>query len=249
MKAKLLVPVLAVTLVTAGASLALAQPEESTLQFVNDLHIVPGKQADFESIQLARNARKAQGGVTFNTLVSVADGLPALYRAFSPGLENMAAVDTMNAQLDAMPAGEPGAARGVIDHIESSIRRTRPDLNYDPDNPRLPIADATFIREIDVYLKFGAGPEFEALVGQLLALYERHDVRNISRVTASVTGSGPDFRFVGFGRSPSDFYAEDERVRELLGGELQSLLGQMGALTRRVEYINRTIRRDLGYQP
>ena len=74
----------------------------------------------------------------------------------------MAAFDKLQAELDAMPAGEPGAARGVIDHIESSIRRARPDLWFSPDNPRVPIAEATFVREIDVYLKFGTEPEGEA---------------------------------------------------------------------------------------
>ena len=64
-----------------------------------------------------------------------------------------------------------------------------------------------------------------------------------------MTGSGPDFRFVSFGKDAADFYAENQRVTELLGAELQSLLMRMGALSRRVEYTNRTIRRDLGYQP
>ena len=161
----------------------------------------------------------------------------------------MAAFDKLQAELDAMPAGEPGAARGVIDHIESSIRRARPDLWFSPDNPRVPIAEATFVREIDVYLKFGTEPEAEEIVKQVLALYERRDVRNSLRGSSSVTGSGPDFRFVSFGKDAADFYAENQRVTELLGAELQSLLMRMGALSRRVEYTNRTIRRDLGYQP
>ena len=63
MKAKLLVPVLATTLVAAGASIAFAQPAESTFQLVQDLHITPGQEAAFEAVSRARNARKADGDV------------------------------------------------------------------------------------------------------------------------------------------------------------------------------------------
>jgi len=44
-------------------------------------------------------------------------------------------------------------------------------------------------------------------------------------------------------------YAEDQRVRALLGEELQAVLGQMAAISQRVEYASLTIRRDLRYQP
>ena len=162
----------------------------------------------------------------------------------------MAALDTRQAQLDAMPPpANPGAARGIIDHIESSIRRTRPDLNYAVDAPRVPVAEASFIREIDLYLRFGAAPEAEGLVEKLFGLYEEHDVRNPVFVTSSVTGSGPDLRFVSFGLDAADFYAENQRVTALLGDDLQSVIMQLRSLTRRVEFVNRTIRRDLNYQP
>ena len=250
MKAKTLVTVLAATLVAGGASIACAQPAESTFQLVTELHIVPGQEVEFETINKARNARLAEGNVTFPSRLSVAEGLPVVYRSTSFGLENMAALDTRQAQLDAMPPpANPGAARGIIDHIESSIRRTRPDLNYAPDDPRVPIAEASFLREIDVYLQFGVGGEADAIVEQVKALYERHNVRNILFVSSLVTGSGPDLRFVIPARDAADFYAENQRVAELLGDDLQSLLMQMGALSRRVDYVNRTIRRDLGYQP
>ena len=250
MKDKFLVPVLAVTLLTVGASIACAQPAESTLQLVTELHISPASAAAFEELSKARQARMAEGNVTFATRVSVSEGLPLVYRSTSYDLENMAALDMRQAQLDAMPpSADPGAARGVIDHIESSIRRTRPDLNYAPDDPRVPIAEASFLREIDIYLQFGVGAEAEEIVEQLAALYERHNIRNILFVTSRVTGSGPDLRFVTLARDAADFYSENQRVAELLGDELQSLIMQRGALSRRVDFANRTIRRDLKYQP
>ena len=38
-------------------------------------------------------------------------------------------------------------------------------------------------------------------------------------------------------------------MTELLGDELQSLLMQIGALSRQIDYVNRTPRPDLAYQP
>ena len=65
MKAKTLVTVLAATLVAGGASIACAQPAESTFQLVTELHIVPGQEVEFETINKARNTRLAEGNVTF----------------------------------------------------------------------------------------------------------------------------------------------------------------------------------------
>ena len=249
MNTKLLAPIVALALATGWSSSALAQPE-STFQLVAEIHIVPGQEAEFEALNKARNMRLADGNVSFPTRISVAEGLPLVYRSSSYGLENLAALDTRQAQIDAMPpASTPGAARGVIDHIESSIRRTRPDLNYAPDSPRVPVAEASFIREIDLYLRFGTAADAEDVVKQVMALYGRHNVQNQVFVTSAVTGNGPDLRFVSFGRDAADFYAENQRVTELLGGDLQSLLNQMRTLTRRVGYVNRFIRRDLNYQP
>ena len=244
-----LIAVLTLTLAFVTASAAFAQPAESTLLAVLDVHIAPGKNADYEQLQKARNARMADGNVTFGTRVSVAQGLPVVYRNTAFGLENMAAFDALRAQLQGMPSGEPGAARGIIHHIESSIRRTRPDLAYIPENARVPVGEAGFLREIDVYLQFGTRTEAEAIVKEVTALYEEHDIRNTFLVSSSVTGSGPSLRFVSPARDAADFYVENQRVTALLGVELQSRLQRMGTLARRVVYTNRMIRRDLGYSP
>ena len=72
MKAKTLVTVLAATLLAGGASITCAQPAESTFQLVTELHIVPGQEVEFETINKARNARLAEGNFTFPNRLSVA---------------------------------------------------------------------------------------------------------------------------------------------------------------------------------
>jgi len=222
----------------------------STYQLVVDLQIVPGQNAAFEALELARNARLEAGGVTFPTRVVLQEGLPSVYRKTTFGLENQAALDTRRAQLDAAsPLLEPGAAHGVIDDITSSVRRTRPELSYFPEDPRVPIAEVTFIRGIDIYLPVQRGGDAAAIIEQVRALYAQHDIRNPFFVTSNVTGSGPDFRIGIPARNAADSYTEDQRVRALLGEELQALLGAMATISHRVEYANLTIRRDMRYQP
>ena len=122
-------------------------------------------------------------------------------------------------------------------------------MSHFPDNPRVPIAEATFLREADLYLRFGTEEEAVEIIGEVRALYEKHNVRNIFFVTSQVTGSGPDLRVTLPARDAADAYAENQRVTQLLGEELQGLAVRLGALCRRLEWVNRTIRRDLWYQP
>ena len=134
-------------------------------------------------------------------------------------------------------------------HIESSIRRTRPDLAYIPENLRVSAEEAGFLLEIDIYLQFGTRAEAEAIVKEVTALYEKHDIRNPLFVSSSVTGGGPDLRLVTLARDAADFYVENQRVTALLGDELQSRIQRMGTLARRVVYTHRMPRRDLRYRP
>lgn len=231
------------------ASLATAQ--ESQLQYVNELHINPGKTAQFEAANANRNERMSGAGVTFGTRITVSDGLPAVYREVTPGLGNMAALATRQAQLDTMPTDEANAARAreAIAYIESSIRRSRPDLSYVPGNPRVPIGQVTFIREANLYLRFGTAGEAAEIIEAVGALFEENNVGNGFFVNSRVTGSGPDIRIAIPGRNAADSFAENQRVTELLGEEYQALAARLGALCRRLEWVNRTIRRDLWYQP
>ena len=106
-----------------------------------------------------------------------------------------------------------------------------------------------FDRVINIYLPFGAQSDAEALIGQIRSLYEERGISSAFSVTASVTGSGPDFQVIAPARDVADSYAENTRMTDQLGEDLQSLNARMGALARRIEIEHRTPRRHLYYQP
>jgi len=245
--------ILALILIAAGVSSsplgALAQPAESTLQLVQELHVSAGKAGAYEAITAARNARMADAGVTFSHFVLMREGSPPVYRSITGGLENMAAFDMRNAQMASMAPAPPGSARGIIENIESSIRRTRPDLSYLPDNPRIAIGDVGFIREINIYLPFGSRAEAARIITQVNALMRRHNIRNPFFVSMSVMGNGPALRIVTPARDAADFYAENQRQAATLGAEWRALGRQMGSLATKIEFTNNIPRRDLGYNP
>ena len=118
---------MALTLLTIGTPSTQTQQTRSTLQLVTYLYINPGKNADFEEINRARNTRMAKTDVTFRTRISIIEGHPAVYRSAILGLTNMAALDTRRSQLDTM-LPDRGTTLGIIDHIDSEIGRSRPDL-------------------------------------------------------------------------------------------------------------------------
>ena len=91
---------LAAMAVIATPVVSEAQPE-STYQLVLDLHIVPGQNAAFEALELARNTKMEAAGVTFPARMALQEGLPAVYRKTHFGLANQAALDTSRAQTKA----------------------------------------------------------------------------------------------------------------------------------------------------
>ena len=50
-------------------------------------------------------------------------------------------------------------------------------------------------------------------------------------------------------RNAADYYARTAEIAQTLGAPLRQLIGQVAALTRRIETSNNTVRPDLAYQP
>ena len=227
-------------------SCASAQQDQPQFSLWQDVHINPGKAAEFEQVRANRNAGMTEANVTFGRIVYALDR--NVYRLAIP-LSNMADLDKMRTQESAMSTGNPALSREVIHHIETSIQQPRPELSYTPSTPRVSDAEVGFYRGFTFYLKFGTANDAADIMQQIRALYEENSVENRFAVFSKVTGSGPDFSVFFPARDAVDFYTENPLVFERLGASLRPLVNQLNALSHRTDSFNSTRREDLDYQP
>jgi hypothetical protein len=227
-------------------SCASAQQDQPQYILMQDVHLNPGKAIEFEQVRADRNAGMAEANVTFGRTVYAQDGNVF---ALTIPLSNMAALDEMRAQENAMSAGNPALAREVIHHIDTSIQQRRPELSYTPNTPRVPEAEIGFYRGFVFYLKFGRANDAADIMQQIRALYEENGVENGFTVFSKITGSGPDFSVFFAARDAVDFYTENPRILENIGASLIPLVAQLNALSHRTDNFNSTRREDLDYQP
>ena len=88
------------------------------------------------------------------------------------------------------------------------------------------------------------------LIQKATALYGQHSSREVFCTSSQVTGSyGPLLVLSFLATDAQDYYMHSQQTCEQLGEELQTIRTQVAALCRRIENVNYTIRRDLGYQP
>ena len=225
-------------------SCASAQQDQPQFFLWQDVHINPGKAAEFEQVRANRNAGMTEANVTFGRIVYALDR--NVYRLAIP-LSNMADLDKMRTQESAMSTGNPALSREVIHHIETSIQQPRPELSYTPSTPRVSDAEVGFYRGFTFYLKFGTANDAADIIQQIRALYEENSVENRFAVFSKVTGSGPDFSVFFPARDAVDFYTRLDEVPAPQGA--RPLVTQLNALSHRTDSFNSTRREDLDYQP
>ena len=250
MRSRILVAALAMVFVAGSALVAVSQEAESQLQLVAEVHVKPGLVADFEAAHNDRNERKTQAGVSFLTRASISESL--VYRFTTP-VGDWAGVDKRASEMGELAPAAPGmqqAVEAAIDHVDTYIRRTRPQLNYVPANPRLQPAEWGFVHRVELYVRQGMMDEVAGVIQQAAALYEQHDSGETFFVTSQVRGAdGPMMEIALLAADAADFYTHAAETDAQMGEALQELRAQVGALCRRIEISNYIFRRDLGYQP
>ncbi len=246
MKGNVIVAVLVGLATASVGSAAMAQgTQESQLVLITEVFPKPGMAADYEEARKQNLAKWAENDHGFPAQVSVNE--EGVYRQVSVvgSWENIAQARAERAELR---QGMGGGAN--IGHIRTSILRTRPELSYAPENPRVTFDDAGFIRYIFLYLRLDAVGEAEDVVKRGVELFRENNIRNNFITTTSVIGYDvPMLLFRIHATDPEGFYAQQREQQEILGEELQALVNELNALTRHVEVSNNIWRRDLSYQP
>lgn len=225
------------------------QQAEAVLQHIAEVHVNPGQVALFEAADEKRRDRLAAAGVSFVVRASATEAL--VYRFVTPvgdyeGLDRRVA--EMN-QVAPPASGDPNGS-DAIDHVDTYLRWTAPDLGYAPESPRLMVADWHAIRRIRIYVKQGKVGEVAEVFREIRDLYQRNNISETHSVSVQALGAdAPIIEVQVFGSSMTDIYEAGERIEASVGAELDAFRTRIGTLSRRVEIDNFVIRRDLGYQP
>ena len=236
----------------AGPTDTSAQSNETQYRAMEEIHVAPGMASAFESRSQMRNARMADGDVSFTRLAGVNES--GVYRFLTLLTNDFSSVDTWRRQIGSMP---PATSRSnpnstVIQRIDRSIHRTRPELSYIPSDPRMQLGEAGAFRTITLFVgdTEGASAQIAELLRQMKSLEESRNQRDRRSVSSALIASDiRRFDVTFFAQDLASLFVNRDERGELLGEELQDLVGRIGRLCRRIEFSTFTIRRDLAYQP
>ena len=139
---------------------------------------------------------------------------------------------------------------GTYEYIKQGVIRTRPDLSYVPENPRLKPEEGVYIRWGQCYVKADKTREFEEIMKKWVALFKEKNIGGGFNTFMGEMGTDNPFYFwAEYGKSPADFYTWNEKESEMLGDELMPLWLKTLGLLRKFEGKGGMIRPELSYIP
>jgi hypothetical protein len=258
MKTKIfvLLPVFLLAGFYAAISLAQAQEQKPQLYEIYDFLVKPGMVAKFEAAVKAENALTAEGKYPYPWMAYSSDDFH--YYFVSP-IKNYADIDAQEKADEEMrkKVGEERfdandkAYGGTFEYGRIGFVSLRPDLSYAPEKPRLKPEEANFLYWGLCYVDFAKVEEFIEVLKEYITLYKSKNVA--SGFTTYQGGPGTDMPFYFFamsGKSPADFFTEDEKTTKILEGEKSEELWKrfLGTL-RKYEIKTGRYRSDLSYVP
>ena len=246
---KTLLVALMVMVALAGATVAFAQQAAAPFTVIEEVHVTPGMDSEFEAVARARTLRMATGNLSFAQYAGASEN--GFYRFFTQLSDDFSSVDRWRKEIAGMPpAAGPVSGVDIIQHIDRSVWQSRPDLSHVPESPRLENSEFGFSRTVRLFVKFGAEAEASSLLRQIAALEEGANVRDPRFVSSRVLGpESPTFELQFFARDASDYYRQTARKVATLGEAFQDLVNQVNRLCRRVEVQNYIPMPELTYQP
>ncbi len=245
---------LCVTVMAIGCGGSSTPDEENRgLLRITEFSVKPDRLAMFEAAWKQNMARYEQAGSSFGFSVSVSDS--DVYRVVRP-MGSWARFEQYRQEQQALPGEFPREAFGdSIDHVRSSVLRTRQDLNYLPENPRfagnqLGNEEYGFIKYFFIHTRPGTGQQVADVLRRMNEVRQRHDVDTPVIVTSSVQyHDGPMVLLRIHFRDVADSFTHRDEYMAAMGEEFQVLLDEMSNLTRHITASNNVVRRDLSYQP
>lgn len=136
----------------------------------------------------------------------------------------------------------------AADHFESGFYVHRPDLSYEPENPRLGDDEAQMVHWDFWYTLPDKTEDLEAVAKEFVELYTSKGLDTGWNVYQAITGGDLPLYVVSVqARDEADFYANEARLNEIVGAEAEKLGTKALKAARRVEPFIGWYRPDLSY--
>jgi hypothetical protein len=240
----------------AAISLAQAQEQKPQLYWITDCAVGPGMASKFEAAVKDECALTAEGKSPYPWMAYSSDDFH--YYFVSP-IKNYADIDAQDKAEEEMrkKVGEERfnandkAYAGTFEYARIGFVYLRPDLSYAPEKPRLKPEEANFLYWGLCYVDSAKVDEFNEIFKEYVSLYKSKNIT--SGFTTYQGGYGTDMPFYFFamsGKSPADFFSEDEKTTKILEGEKdEELWNRFLATLRKYEIKTGRYRPDLSYIP
>lgn len=253
MRKKQTLIVIASVVLVAGATLAppaFAQQAPAYLSVYTE-HVKLGHDAEYADVVKELWAAMKKEGGDFAVLASQSLSNPGHY-TFVTTLSSMADMDHQNEAFGKVFSahGDLMSKFGKLSNgNESFIIAPRPDLSYQPDNPRVSDAEAGFARVMFVYPHPEHALDLETALRDAGELWKKKGINDGFGVFTNVTGAGPVYALRTIAKDEADFYTQQAKNNATLGQEGAALRNRVGPMIREIEYSASVPRPDLGYQP
>ncbi len=241
---------LALTVLVAPA---VSAEEASPPQFLNifTAHIQLGHQAQYEAAVKKLWMALKEAGADFPVFASQSGDSPGDY-GFATPLGSMADMDAQNAIFGKAFAANPDLGAELSMHAtgdSSRIIALRPDLSYQPEQPRLSGDEPQFAYFTVLHVRAEHVQSVEDALKAFAELNRKHGIGDGYGVSQNVTGEGPAYSIRTLARSQADYFAQSEMNNAKLGDEAVALRTKVGPMLREISYRWGFRRQDLSYQP
>ena len=231
----------AALLLPAGA--AAQEADEPQMFFVHQEIVKPSMIAEYEAaavdwMELLKGSEVAKGKIEFNAFSG-----PQVGYVYVVPIDDFADFGEFGNSFEtvAQSLGEAWREAGArsdaaVAQYESGFYIHRPDLSYEPANPRLAEGEAPFVHWDFWYAIPGKTEDLEGVAKEFVELYTSKGLDTGWNVYQAITGGDLPLYVVAVGaRDEADFHANEARLNELVGAEAEALGMKALKFARRVE--------------
>jgi hypothetical protein len=236
-------------------AVAAQDDEQPQMFFVHQEHVKPSMIGEYEAaavdwMELMRGSEAAKGNIEY-----FAYSGPQVGFVYVVPIDDFSHFSEMGDAFDAVAeeVGAPWEEAGhrsdmAADHFESGFYVHRPDMSYEPANPRLSDGEARMVHWDFWYALPDKTDDLEAVAREFVELYKSKNIDTGWNVYQAITGGDLPLYVVAIqARSEADYYANEARLNDIVGEEAEKLGMKALKAARRVEPFVAWFRPDLSF--